>query len=324
MQAAIYTQYGPPGVVHLAEVAKPVPRDNEVLIRIHATTVSTADWRARSLSLPPGFNLLGRPVFGLFGPRKPILGTELAGEIEATGKAVTRFRPGDRVFAFPGGGFGSHAEYRTMAEDGPIAVIPDGLSFETAAALSFGGTTALDFLVSKGKVAAGDKVLVVGASGCIGTAAVQIAKARGAQVTGVASAANVELVRSLGADAVIDYGTEDFAAREAAWDIIFDTTGTASFARCERALKPGGRLLAVLSSFSQSAGLERAPKGSGKQIIAGVAGAGAAALRTLAGLAGTGAFRPVIDRSYPLAQAAAALAYVETGRKRGSVLLTIG
>jgi len=245
MKAVVYTKYGSPNVVALAEVPKPAPKVHEVLIRVHATTVTTGDWRARSLEMPPGFGLLGRLVFGVFGPRKPILGTELAGEIEAVGKAVTRFKPGDQVFAFTGASYGCHAEYRTISEAGMIALKPTNLSFEEAAALSFGGTTALSFLQDKGGIKRGDKVLIVSASGGVGTAAVQIAKHFGAKVTGVCSTANLELVRSIGADKVIDYTTEDFAKNAETYDIILDTTGTTSFSRCGNALKEGGRLLLV-------------------------------------------------------------------------------
>ena len=323
MKAIVYHRYGAPNVVALAEVAKPVPKDNEVLVRIHATTVTTGDWRARSLEMPAGFNMLGRLVFGVFGPRKPILGTELAGVIEAVGPAVRRFRPGDQVFAFPGGAFGSHAEYRTMPEDGMIALKPANLSFEQAAALSFGGTTALSFLQGKAAIKAGDNVLVVGASGGVGTAAVQLAKHFGATVTGVCSTANVELVRSIGADKVIDYIRQDFAKLGETYDIILDTTGTAAFARCEPVLKPGGRLLVVLASLADSAGMNAPGKASGKKLIAGVAKERVEDLQLLATLAASGAFRPVIDRSYPLADAAEAHAYVDTGRKRGNVVLSV-
>lgn len=324
MKAIVYTKYGPPDVVRPAVVAKPIPRDNEVLIRIYATTVTTADWRARSLRLPPGFGPLGRLVFGIFKPRQPILGTELAGVVEAVGKAVTRFRVGDEVFAFTGAGCGCHAEYRTIPEAGRIALKPANLSFEEAASLSFGGTTALDFLRDKAGIRRGDRVLVVGASGGVGTAAVQIARHFGAEVTGVCSTANLELVRAIGASRVIDYTREDFATTGETYDIILDTTGTAPLARCEQALKPGGRLLVVLGTFAQALGMERPSKASGKKVIAGVAAERADDLRFLARLAEAGEFTPVIDRSYPLESAAEAHAYVDTGRKRGSVVLTVG
>lgn len=323
MKAIVYKKYGPPDVVALAEVPKPTAKDREVLIRIHATTVTTGDWRARSLTLPVGFGLMGRLVFGVFGPRKRILGTELAGEVEAVGKAVTRFKAGDQVFAFPGAGYGCHAEYRTMAEDGLIARKPANLSFEEAAALSFGGTTALIFLQGKGGIRRGDKVLIVGASGGVGTAAVQIAKHFGARVTGVCSTTNLELVRSIGADRVIDYTKADFATDGETYDIILDTTGTTSFSRCENALAHGGRLLLVQASFAQALGMERPSKASGKKVIAVVAIPRVEDLRLLAELAEGGELRPVIDRSYPLENAAEAHAHVDTGRKRGNVVLTI-
>jgi len=323
MKAIVYSKYGPPDVVALAEVPKPVPRDNEVLVRIVATTVTTGDWRARSLKLPAGFGLLGRLAFGVFGPRKPILGTELAGEIEAVGRTVTRFMPGDQVFAFPAAAYGGHAEYRTMPEDGMIALKPANLSFEEAAALSFGGTTALSILKDKGGIRRGDKVLIVGASGGVGTAAVQLAKHFGAEVTGVCSAANLGLVRSIGADRVIDYTREDFAESGETWDIIFDTTGTAPFSRCGHALKPGGRLLVVQGSFAQAIGLGRPSKASGKKVIADVAAVRPEQLLYLAELAEAGSFKPVIDRLYPLEHAAEAHAYVDTGRKRGNVVMAV-
>jgi NADPH:quinone reductase-like Zn-dependent oxidoreductase len=323
MKAIVYSKYGPPNVVTLAEVPKPAPKDNEVLIRIRATTVTTGDWRARSLNMPAGFGLLGRLVFGVFGPRKPILGTELAGEVEAVGNAVTRFKVGDQVFAFAGASYGCHAAYRTMAQDGLIALMPANLSFEEAASLSFGGTTALSFLRDKAGIQRGESVLIVGASGGVGTAAVQIAKHFGAEVTGVCSTANLDLVRSIGADRVIDYTREDFAEAREIYDIILDTTGTASFPRCERALRQGGRLLVVLGSLAQALGMERPSRESRKRVIAGVAAVNVDDMKFLARLAETGEFKPVIDRTYPLESATEAHAYVDTGRKRGSVVLRV-
>lgn len=322
MKAAVYRTYGPPNVVEIAEVPKPSPRPREVLVRIHATTVTTADWRARSLEMPPGFGLMGRLAFGVFGPRKPILGTELSGIVEAVGEEVTRFEVGDEVFAYADAGFGCHAEYRALDAEGLIAPKPANLSFEEAAALSFGGTTALTFLRDKARLERGERVLIVGASGGVGTAAVQIARHFGAEVIGVCSTANLELVRSIGAAEVIDYTREDFSERGESWDVIFDTTGTVSLAQCERALKPGGRLLRVLGSFSQSLGLERLS--NGRKIFAGVATGRSEDLELLARLAESGEYRPVIDRSHPLECAAEAHAWVETGRKRGNVVLTVG
>lgn len=323
MKAIVYTNYGPPNVVALADVPKPTPKDHEVLVRIHATTVTAGDWRARSLNMPAGFGFLGRLVFGVFGPRKPILGTELAGEVEAVGSAVTRFKMGDQVFAFTGASYGCHAEYRTMPEEGLIARKPENLSFEEAASLSFGGMNALGFLRDKAGIKRGDRVLVVGASGGVGTAAVQLAKHFGAEVTGVCSAANLDLVRSIGADKVIDYTREDFAKSGETYDIILDTTGTVPFARCESALKQGGRLVAVQGSFAQALGLERPSKASGKKVIASVVAMKVDGMQLLAQLAATGELKPVIDRSYPLAKAAEAHGYVDKGHKRGSVVLSV-
>jgi NADPH:quinone reductase-like Zn-dependent oxidoreductase len=323
MKAITYSKYGPPDVVALTEVPKPRPNDNEVLVRIHATTVTAGDWRARSLKMPQGFGLLGRLVFGVLKPRQPILGGELAGVVESVGKNVTRFRPGDEVIAFPGGRFGSHAEYRTMPEDGMITLKPANLTFEEAASLSFGSTTALPFLRGKARVKPGDQVLVVGASGAVGSAAVQIAKHLGAEVTAVTSTANLDLVRSLGADKVIDYRTTDFTTTGDRWDVIFDTTGSAPFSRCEQSLKPGGRLVTVNATFAQTLGIGGPSKASGKTVIAGVAPLAVEDLRYITTLARSGALRPVIDRTYPLEDAAQAHAYVDTGRKRGSVVLTV-
>jgi NADPH:quinone reductase-like Zn-dependent oxidoreductase len=321
MRAAVYHRYGPPDVVAITDLPKPAPAQNEVLIRIHATTVSTGDWRARSLQMPPGFNLLGRLVFGLLGPRRPILGTELSGVVEAVGSSATKFRTGDEVFAFPGEAYGCHAEYRTMGEDGPIALKPASLDHAEAASLSFGGITALGFLRDKGRIKSGDKVLIVGASGAVGSAAVQLARHFGATVTAVCSATNMDLVRSIGAAMVIDYKTRDFAVSGDTWDIILDTTGTVSFDRAERALAPGGRLLVVLASLAQS--MARPSAVDGKRVIAGMVTTRVEDLQFLATLAAAGELRPVIDRLYPLADVAQAHAYVDTGRKRGSVVLSV-
>jgi NADPH:quinone reductase-like Zn-dependent oxidoreductase len=323
MKAVTYDRYGGPDVVTLSEVPKPSPKPNEVLIRILATTVSSGDWRARSLTMPAGFGLLGRLVFGLTGPRQPILGTELAGIVEAVGREVTRFDPGDEVIAFTGGRYGSHAEYRTMPEDGMIALKPANLTFEEAASLSFGSMAALPFLRDKAGIRRGDQVLVVGASGAVGAAAVQVARHFGAEVTAVTSTSNVKFVASIGAARVIDYTQVDFTTTGETWDIIVDTTGTVPFNRCANSLKPGGRLVAVFGSFAQWLGIGKPSKASGKQVIAGVVPASPDDLRTIVNLASSGELKPVIDRIYPLEDAAEAHAYVDTGRKRGSVVLRV-
>jgi NADPH:quinone reductase-like Zn-dependent oxidoreductase len=273
--------------------------------------------------VPFGFGLIARLIFGIFGPRNPILGTELAGEIESVGKDVTQFKVGDPVFAFPGAGLGCHAEYRSMPEDGAVTLKPANLTYEEAAALSFGGTTALNFLRDKGKIQSGEKVLVNGASGAVGTAAVQLARHFGAEVTGVCSAVNLELVKSIGADKVIDYTKEDFAKNGETYDIILDTAGTTSFSRCKNSLKEKGRLLLVLADLSQMAQMPLASMTSSKKVIAGPVGECAEDLRFLAELAEAGKFKPVIDRRYPLEQTAEAHRYVDKGHKKGNVVITL-
>ena len=322
MKAAVYRTYGPPDVVKIENVDKPKPRKNEVLIKIHATTVSSADWRVRSLTMPKGFGPLARPVFGVFGPRQPILGSELAGEIEAVGENVTRFKVGDHVVAYPGIGMGCHAEYRTMPENGRIVPKPANLSFEEAAAMSFGGSTALHFLRDVAGIQHGEKVLVIGASGAVGSAAVQLAKSLGANVTGACSTANLDLVRSIGAGRVVDYTKEDFTRSGEAYDIILDTVGHASFATCKHSLKDKGRLLLIVASLPQMlAALD--PKPGSKKVYAGPAKETVEHLLFLKQLAEAGQFRPAIDQCYPLERIAEAHARVDSGRKKGSVVITV-
>jgi NADPH:quinone reductase-like Zn-dependent oxidoreductase len=322
MKAAVYEKYGPPDVVELREVEKPTPKDNEVLIRIHATTVTSGDWRVRSLNLPFGFGLMGRLVFGITRPRQPILGSELAGKIEALGKTVSKFTIGDEVFAFDGARMGGHAEYKCMSEDGTLARKPPNLTYEEAAALSFGGTTALDFF-KRAKLKREDKVLVNGASGAVGTAAVQLAKHFGANVTGVCSTANLELVRSLGATHVTDYTQEDFTQNGETYDIIVDTVGTASFSRSKNSLKDGGRLLLLVAGLPEMFLIPWVSMTSSKKIIAGPAAERVEDLRFLAKLAEAGEFKPVIDRRFPFEQIVAAHRHVDTGRKKGNVAITL-
>lgn len=322
MKAVIYTKYGPPNVLQLKEVAKPTPKNNEVLIKTHATTVTSGDWRVRSLNVPAGFGLIIRLVFGVLRPKQPILGSELSGIIETVGKDVSRFKVGDPVFAFSDVSMGCYAEYKCMAEDGAVVLKPTHLTFEEAAAMSFGGTTALDFL-RRGKLQRGERVLINGASGAVGTAAVQLAKHLGADVTGVCSSANVELVRSLGASHVIDYTEEDFTQNGESYDVIVDTVGTAPFSRSKASLKEGGRLLMVLAGLPEMLQIPWASMTSSKKVIAGPAAGRAEDLRFLAGLAEAGEFKPVIDRRYPLEQIVEAHRYVDTGRKRGNVVITL-
>lgn len=322
MKAAAYFRYGPPEVVSVKDVAKPTPREKEVLIRIHATTVTAGDWRVRSLILPKGFGPLGRLVFGLSGPRRHILGTELAGVVEAVGRDVGRFRAGDEVIAYCGMDMGCHAEYKCLPEDAAIARKPSNLDFGEAAALSFGGATALTFLKRAG-LRAGESVLVNGASGSVGTAAVRLASHFGAEVTAVCSGANAELARSLGAVQVIDYTREDFTRNGKTYDIILDAAGTAPFSRSRGSLNEKGRLLLVVAGLPEMLGIPWVNRFSGKRVIAGPVSERAEDLRFLAGLAEAGEFRPVIDSRFTLDRIVDAHRRVDSGRKRGNVVVTV-
>jgi NADPH:quinone reductase-like Zn-dependent oxidoreductase len=323
MKAYVCHRYGGPEVIELQDVQKPTPKDNEILVKIHATTVTAGDWRVRTLKVPRGLGPIARLVIGIARPRQPILGSELAGVIETVGKNVTRFRHGDAVFAFPGMAMGCHAQYRAVAEDGPVALKPENLSFAEAASLSFGGSTALHFL-RKADIKAGEKVLVIGASGGVGTAMVQLAKHFGAEVTGVTSTTNLDLVTSLGADGRIDYTKEDFTNSGETYDIIADTVGETSFFRCQHALKHKGRLLAIAGGLSDMLAALWAPMMSGKRVIVGPAAERPEDVWQLAELAKAGVLRAVIDRRFDFAQMAEAHAYVETRRKKGNVVVSVG
>ncbi len=319
MKAIVYERYGGPDVLELKEIPKPTPADHEVLIKVRATTVTAGDWRLRTLDVPRGFRIISRLGFGISGPRQPILGLELSGEIESAGKAVSKFKEGDQVFANK---MGCYVEYKCMPEDGALALKPANLSYEEAAAISFGGTTALVFF-RKAKIRSGDKVLVNGASGGVGTAAVQLAKHFGAEVTGVCSSTNLELVKSIGADNVIDYTSQDFTQNGQLYDIIVDTAGTAPFSRSKGSLKEGGRLLLVLGTLPDILQAPWVSMTTSKKVIAGPVGGSAEDLRFLASLAESGRFKPVIDRRYPFDRIAEAHRYVDTGRKRGNVVITL-
>ena len=322
MKAYVCRRYGGPEVLELVELPTPIPDSHDILIRIHATSVTSGDWRVRSMDIPRGLRLPARLALGVTGPRQPILGTELAGVVEAVGDAVTRFEPGDEVFAFPGGKMGCHAEYRVLSEDAGIARKPEGLSFEEAASLSFGGSTALHYL-RKAKIQEGDQVLVIGASGGVGTAFVQLAKHFGAVVTGVTSTGNMDLVASLGADEVIDYTQEDCLKRGDAFDIIADTVGATPFSKYKPILKEKGRLLAIAADLPQMLAGLWAPLTGSQRVIAGPAEERPEDIPQLAELAASGVLKPVIDRVYSFEQLPEAHAYVETGRKKGSVVVRV-
>jgi len=302
MKAMVCTKYGKPDVLQLEEVEKPIPKENEILIKIYATTVTSGDCRVRSFNSPLLLWLPMRIVLGLRKPRKSILGVELAGEVEDVGKNVTRFKKGDQLFAMTGMKFGGYAEYICLPEKGTIAVKPENVTYEEAASISFGGTTALHFF-RKGNIQAGQKVLIYGASGAVGTAAVQLANYYGAEVTGVCSAKNSELVKSLGADRVIDYQHENFTEKQERYDLIFDAVGKITKNQCKEALALNGRFVSVEGQ--------------------GIAKVQTKDLLLLKKLMEEGQIQSVIDRCYSLEQVPEAHEYVETGHKIGSVVVTL-
>jgi NADPH:quinone reductase-like Zn-dependent oxidoreductase len=324
MKAAVCTRYGAPQFVEIREVPTPRPKPKEVLIRIIATTVSSGDWRIRSFTIPRGMGFPFRLAMGWNGPRQPILGTELVGEITEIGSAVKRFRVGDQVIAFCAiSGMACHAEYRALPESANIIPRPDGLTDDEAAAFSFGGTTALHFLRDKGQIQSGQRLLILGASGSVGSAAIQIARHFGAEITAVTSPPNIDLVRNLGAGHVIDYKAEDFTRNGQQYDLILDTVNAVTFAHARPSLTATGRLLmvaaelpgmltALLSSFST------------QRAISSMAPERREDLEFLAQLAQSGHYKPVIDSTYPLDQIQQAHTRVETGRKRGNVVVRVG
>jgi NADPH:quinone reductase-like Zn-dependent oxidoreductase len=322
MKAAVYDRYGPPEVLHLTEVPKPEPRDDEVLIRVRASTVSAPDFRCRSFTVPRTYWLPARLALGVFKPRQRILGAELSGEVEATGKYVTRFRKGDQIFAATVGKFGGYAEYACLPENGVIARKPANMTFEEAAAVPVGARAALHFL-KKANLQPGQKVLVYGASGSVGTFAVQLAKYHDTEVTAVCSGANLDLVRSLGADYAIDYATQDFSAQGPIYDVIFVAVDKAKFADSMRALKPGGIFLDATTPV-RTAHMRWAALTTDKTIVTGEhPPATADALDFLRGLIEAGKLRSAIDRTYPLEQIVEAHRYVDLGHKKGNLVVTI-
>jgi NADPH:quinone reductase-like Zn-dependent oxidoreductase len=320
MKAAVCERYGPPEVVQIREVPMPVPADGEVLIKALATTVNSGDTRVRALRVPRGLRLAMRLKLGFTKPKQPILGFETAGQVEAVGRAVTRFQPGDRVVASRGFDFGCHAEYVTVAEQGDIATIPEHLSHQDAVALCFGGTTALIFF-RLGKLTSGESVLINGASGAVGTMAVQLAKHLGAEVTAVCSGGHASLVSGLGADHVIDYQAEDFTHNGQRYDVIMDAHGNAPYARVKGSLQPGGRFLMVVGDLWQmlAASRQKATISASRNDSSMTADN----YRTLMSLAEQGVLKPVIDSVLPFTQIVEAHRRVDGGHKVGSVVLTL-
>jgi NADPH:quinone reductase-like Zn-dependent oxidoreductase len=307
MRAVVYKKYGPPDVLQLQDIAKPSPKVREVLIKVHATTVTIGDCRMRSFTVPPAQWLFARLYLGVWKPRRKILGMELAGEIEAVGRDVTRFKVGEPVFASTfKANFGGYAEYKCLAEDGLLAPKPAALSYGEAAAAVGGGGTALRCL-RRADIQPGQKVLIYGASGAVGTSAVQLARNLfGAEVTGVCSAANLDLVRSLGATHVVDYTREDFTAQGCLYDVVFDAVAKFPAAEARKAIKPGGVYLNAHQDASAKKGVTPLQE-----------------LLELKDLLDAGQLKPVIDRVYQLEQIVEAHYYVDTGRKRGNVVIMV-
>ncbi len=322
MKAAVHHRFGGPEVVRIEDVPKPSPGTGEVLVEVRATTVSAADHRARAKDVPKGVKLLSSLTLGFFAPRIRVLGMDAAGIVEAVGPGVTAFRPGDEVVTMLTPGFGGHAAYVTIPRGAAIAHKPASLSFEEAVAVVFGGITARAFLDRAG-LAPGASVLVNGASGAVGSAAVQLAHLAGAQVTGVTSGGNAELVRSLGADRVIDYSTTDFAHEPHRYDVIVDCVGNVPFRQLEPLIQPGGALLSVIADLAGVVGARSRSRRTGKRIVAGNVPFTSDQLAEVARLAEAGLLKPVIDRSFDRADIADAHRYVDTGRKKGSVVVRL-
>jgi NADPH:quinone reductase-like Zn-dependent oxidoreductase len=322
MKAVVCTRYGPPEVLRLKEIQKPAPKDNEALIRVHAATVTAGDCDLRKFKFPISLWLLGRVGFGFRGPRKKILGQELAGEVESVGNAVKLFKKGDQVFAFTGFRLGAWAEYSCLPEKGLMATKPLNMSYEEAAAVPVGGLHAMN-LLRKANIQSGQKVLINGAGGTVGTLAVQLAKYYGAEVTGVDSIGKLDILHSIGADKVIDYTQEDFTKNGEMYDVIFDVVGKSSFSDCVRSLKEKGVYLLGNPGLSQPVRGLWTSRTSSKKVIGGTVSYKAEDLAFLKELIEAGKIRSVIDRRYRLEEIAEANRYVDTGPKTGNVVITV-
>jgi NADPH:quinone reductase-like Zn-dependent oxidoreductase len=332
MKAIVYTEYGSPEVLHVAEREKPVPKDNQVLIKVHASTVNYGDLIARdfknitsrTFNMPYLFLIGARLFFGTKKPKIHILGSEFSGEVEATGKAVTHFQKGDPVFGYVGQNMGAYAEYLCVPESGTLAAKPTSMTFEEAAAVPYGAIMALH-LLEKMNIQPKQKVLIIGASGGIGSAAVQIAKHHfGAQVTGVCGTPRIEFVKSLGADAVIDYKKEDFSQNSETFDLVFDVLGTSSFSSCTKVLKKNGTYLRASFKTKQLLQMLWTKIIGSKKVVCAIAPGRQDDLKTVKSLIEAGKIKTIIDRTFPMEQAAEAHRYVEDGHKKGHVVISIG
>lgn len=331
MKAIVYTEYGPPDVLQLKEVEKPTPAANEILVKVHATTVNYGDTAARNFknisagefNMPLPLLLPARMAFGLRTPKKPVLGSEFAGVIEAVGAGVKRFKKGDSVYGYLGQRMGAYAGYLCIPKAGMVAPKPANMSYEEAAAVPYGAIMAAS-LLRKANLQRGQKVLINGASGAIGSAALQLAKQHyGAEVTGVCSTPRVEWVRSLGADRVIDYTQADFTQGGQVYDLIFDILGRSSFSRCKGVLKPDGRYLLASFKTKQLWQMLWTSAAGGQKVICALATEKVADLHLVTALAEAGQFKSVVDRTYPLAQAAEAHRYAESGLKKANIVITV-
>jgi NADPH:quinone reductase-like Zn-dependent oxidoreductase len=322
MKAVVCRKYGPPEVLKIQEVEKPAPGDNEILVKVHATTVTSGDTRVRGFRVPRSFWIFARIALGFRGPKIKILGAELAGEVESVGKDVKMYKKGDTIIAYPGHHGGGYAEYICLSEDSAIASKPENLTFEEAAAVPFGGNTALHF-IKQANIQKGQKVLIYGASGSVGTYAVQLAKYFGAEVTGVCSTTNMDLVKSLGADKVIDYTKDDFSKNGEIYDVIMDAVGKASISACMRSLKGEGIYLQVVADPATSIRMKWAGMNSSKILIGGTAMPESENLMFLKELIEAGKIKPIIDRTYPLEEIVEAHRYVEKGHKKGNVVINV-
>jgi len=322
MKAVVCTKYGAPEVLKMVEIEKPTPKDNEVLIKIYATTVTVADCRVRGFVVPKSFWLPAKFALGFSKPKRPILGGELAGIVENVGKNVTKFKIGDKVFAFPGHFMGAYAEYKCMNENACIALKPENLSFEQAAALTFGGITALYFC-QKANISKDEKVLVYGASGSVGTYAVQIAKYLGAKVTGVCSTENLELVKNIGADDVIDYTANEWISLNEKNDVVFDAVGKMDIEKVIEITKPHGQYIHTVATPFDEIRLRRKLSKHQIKLIGGTYNANLEQINLIKKLAEEDFIKPVIDRIYSIDEIVEAHKYVDTGKKKGNVVLKI-